>query len=410
MRLFFLGGVFDKAIVEDVNVKSRGVVQNAADSFQKNLIYGLVKVFPSISIFSLPFLGSYPLRYNDAFVKGIASEIGSDIPVTRLGFINISIVKYISRAISVFFNFMKVRPGHDDIVMVYSLHVPFLIGLLLSRFISRSNFKVLVIVPDLPEYMNDSGGLFYSLLKYIESFILSRLLNRVSYYCLLTESMASRLRLKKSEYIVVEGVATHCTEGDSSNSPKILAEMNISEGRKAFFYSGTLAKRYGIKLLLDSFLMIKEDCELWICGDGDGRSEVEKYAKCDSRIKYFGQLPRSSVLELQKEATFLVNPRPPEGEYTRYSFPSKILEYMSSGRPVIMFRLEGIPSEYYGYCYTPKSASVLDLSACMSNVLLVSEEELNYKGEQAFDFVTANKSGVAQARRIQNFIKGNNDV
>ena len=45
----------------------------------------------------------------------------------------------------------------------------------------------------------------------------------------------------------------------------------------------------------------------------------------------------------------LVNFRSPNEELTKYSFPSKILEYISSGSLVLSTRLLGIPDEYFSY-------------------------------------------------------------
>ena len=41
-----------------------------------------------------------------------------------------------------------------------------------------------------------------------------------------------------------------------------------------------------------------------------------------------------------------VNPRPGAADFTRYSFPSKTLEYLDAGKPVLAYRNDGIPPEY----------------------------------------------------------------
>src|SRR5690606_28854588 len=99
---------------------------------------------------------------------------------------------------------------------------------------------------------------------------------------------------------------------------------------KTILYTGTLAKRYGIVHLLEAFALIKDqDYRLWICGDGDARDEVNEKVRMDPRITYFSQISRERVLKFQKKATVLVNPRKSEGEFTKYSFPSKTMEYLA---------------------------------------------------------------------------------
>ena len=52
-----------------------------------------------------------------------------------------------------------------------------------------------------------------------------------------------------------------------------------------------------------------------------------------------------------RRADVLVNPRPNEGEYTKYSFPSKNIEYLLSGNPVVGYMLSGMPEDYRRFVY-----------------------------------------------------------
>lgn len=44
-------------------------------------------------------------------------------------------------------------------------------------------------------------------------------------------------------------------------------------------------------------------------------------------------VPNSGVLKAQSESEILVNPRNDNNEFTKYSFPSKVIEYLGSGTP-----------------------------------------------------------------------------
>ena len=46
-------------------------------------------------------------------------------------------------------------------------------------------------------------------------------------------------------------------------------------------------------------------------------------------------------------ADFLLNPRDTEWPGSKYSFPSKLLEYMLMDRPILSTRMHGIPNEYF---------------------------------------------------------------
>ena len=109
-------------------------------------------------------------------------------------------------------------------------------------------------------------------------------------------------------------------------------------------------------------------------------------------------------VQLQKKATVLVNPRTNQGEYTKYSFPSKTMEYMASGRPVMMFRLDGIPGEYDPFLtYIPEesAASIRDTAESLRKL---SPSELDEMGARGREFVLKNKNRNVQMRRVLDFI------
>lgn len=63
----------------------------------------------------------------------------------------------------------------------------------------------------------------------------------------------------------------------------------------------------------------------------------------DRRIQYLGSIPHDEILQLQRTASLLVNPRTPEGIYTKYSFPSKTMEYLASGTPTLYMNCQEFP-------------------------------------------------------------------
>ena len=124
-----------------------------------------------------------------------------------------------------------------------------------------------------------------------------------------------------------------------------------------------------------------------------------KLSKAIKEATKKGLLKRDEVLQLQKSCTVLINPRPKNGEYTKYSFPSKIMEYMSSGTPVIAYKLEGIPEEYYEHIYMVNDDKG-GLFGTLKDVLCKDEQELFRKGQIAKEFVLTQKSGEKQGEKI----------
>ena len=104
--------------------------------------------------------------------------------------------------------------------------------------------------------------------------------------------------------------------------------------------------------------------------------------------------------EEQQKATLLVNPRQNNEEFTKYSFPSKNLEYMLSGRPTICYMLDGVPDEYSNYLIVPENDSVEALAEAIKSVFDKTYEEQSQIGIKARNFVLENKNYLVQTRKI----------
>lgn len=394
-NIFFLGGIFAKSQSAMILKNSSGVIQNAADSFQKNLIDGLDEVSQrGVVVINLPFIGSFPRRFKKINFPAANDFFGHRSRLIGGAFFNFSGIKFFSR----FFSAFKLIKGNlqaGDVLIVYSAHLPFILAALFLR--EAKSYKVCLILPDLPEYMGGSG-FFYSALKRVDCFIFYRALKRIDYCVGLTEDMLLKIGFEPGKSLVIEGVASDPFGPHRDVSLKEDVKKNI-------LYTGTLSTRYGVVELVRAFSASDIDADLRVCGEGDGKNEILKIARNDRRIRYLGQLPRAEVLNLQKQATILVNPRTPEGEYTRYSFPSKIMEYMSSGRPVVMHRLPGVPNKYFDYCFTTENSDPVALVQCLRDALNHPASKLCAVGRRAREFVLKEKSAPAQARRILELLK-----
>jgi glycosyltransferase involved in cell wall biosynthesis len=140
-------------------------------------------------------------------------------------------------------------------------------------------------------------------------------------------------------------------------------------------------------------------------GVGDFEDELKSICRLWKNVKYFGSLPNDYIVKEQIKSTLLTNPRPTHDEYTKYSFPSKIMEYMASGTPTLTTRLPGIPSEYYEHMYLIEDESTIGITKCLKALLLKDTSELHLKGSRAKQFVLTFKNNLLQAKKIINFCK-----
>ncbi len=170
---------------------------------------------------------------------------------------------------------------------------------------------------------------------------------------------------------------------------------------RALLYAGSLTRFAGLELLLRGFGMVRDrDCQLWICGKGDDGAVREAAAK-DNRIRYFGVVPEPKLRELSAEALGFVNPRPPDLSTSDHNFPSKILDYLGYGKPVISTWTGGLAPEYRGVLQVVDGRAEA-FAAGIEEVLRLGERELSAIRERIRAFA-AERTWAAQARRLVEF-------
>ena len=116
--------------------------------------------------------------------------------------------------------------------------------------------------------------------------------------------------------------------------------MEEDEGKKDpifnyFYFGGSLYERYGVKTLVDAFKKSNVKAKLVIAGSGPLDKYIEQAAEDDYRILYLSQLSKEKNIAYMRYSIANINPRPLDPQIDNESVPSKLLEYLSIGTPVI---------------------------------------------------------------------------
>ena len=354
MEVLFLGTVFAKENEQEVINNSKKPVEFSANVFQKKLISGLKENGVDYTVVSAPGINSFPNGYKKMCFKGFSEEQNEYKYVNFnniWGIRNFSRAKALKHAVK---NFAKVKG--EKIVLIYSVHTPLLSA---AVYLKRKdpNIKICLIVPDLPQFMNLSKkqSLIYKIGKKFDVRKFNKLNKWVDSYMLLTEKMTEKIDVSDKPYVVVEGIV------DEKNLIKEnLNAENLKE--KFIVYTGKLSEKFGVKNLIDAFCLIKdENNRLLLCGTGDVLVYAQEKAKADKRIVLLGQVSPEVAKDWQEKASVLVNPRPNNEVYTRYSFPSKTVEYLITKNPVVAYKLDGMKDIYENFLIVPKDESVNSL-------------------------------------------------
>lgn len=393
----FLTGLFPKTSEAEIYKESKGGVQSAANALQWSIAEGLdqnnrlpVRIINSI------YIGTYPWHYKSMTVKTFQFSHGQGAEDINVGFTNLFILKHFSKyfRLKPFLREWALEGRRKKVLIGYALTAEFIACI---HYIKKVNpeVKTIMVVPDLLEYMNTSEkeSLLYRVLKSAESGYIMRNIRSVDGFVILTELMKDAMGIGNN-FAVVEGIATDTFKNIGPNRV-------TQSGEKIILYTGTLNKKFGVLNLVEAFKMIPgENYRLILCGTGDLEKKIQEEEQSDRRIIFKGLVSREEALRLQQEATVLINPRQNNEEYTKYSFPSKVLEYLCSGTPVIAYKLDGIPDEYDKYIHYIEDNSLASLKAKIIEICESDREERLRFGNMARDFVLTYKNKKVQAKKI----------
>lgn len=391
----FIGSVYPKVLF-DTLVKRNQFVDYPANVFQYSLLKGLDEHITDLQVVTSPVIRSQYACVKDICKSEQFSHKGSDRLVdTYVGTFPVPGLQIVAEFWKVYSALKKQLKGskQKNTVIIYALHSPFLLPVVLLR--KRITCSC-VVVPDLPEFMTGDAGFVRRIGKKIDRGIINFCLKRLDSYALLSPHMRNKLPIKDKPWVLMEGIY------DTSSLPVGIKK----EKERVILYTGSLSRRYGILELLNAFRGIdKENYRMWICGDGDGKEDVIRMAEQDERVKYYGIVSHQQVLEMQQQATVLINPRSSEGEYTKYSFPSKTMEYLASGTPTIMCHLPAIPQEYDEYLYYIEDESAEGIKNKLLEVCEKPQKELDEFGQKAAEFINAQKSAFVQAQKVADVMR-----
>lgn len=221
--------------------------------------------------------------------------------------------------------------------------------------------------------------------------------------------------VKSFDYLVPLSKYTAIDFGN--NTPYCVVEAGLAEffapiesENNDVVYTGSLNCLSGMQLLIEcaeKFVGTSVKFHVYGAGEYEG-ALIEAVAK-GYPIIYHGRVSNLDAINAQRKAKILICPRLPDDFTTRYTFPSKVLEYMSCGVPVITNDLAGIPDDYYDYINVIKD----DVNSWFKCINDIFENYQNYsdKAKMGLAYIKAEKNWKQQTKKVLSFFieNRNND-
>lgn len=390
MKILIISTVMSKRVVDVIRKHSLNKGGQSIQKFFFLVAQGLSRVSDAeVKVYSIPPVS--PGNYSKKWVR-IKADKEDQVSFSYQNVLNLPLVKSLLSFIQTFFYIVKeVIRGKVNVIVLDALKVyPSLAALLAGKILRKPVVAILTDVPGLDVFTD-------SWMKRLNTKISFRVLRSFDAYVFLTEPTNTLINQKQKPYIIMEGLI------DSSEE---LPKREEVTANKVILYSGGLYEKYGIKMLMDAVVKSKhKGLELHLYGDGPMVDTILKYHRDYPNISFFGNVPNFEMVNYQAQADLLINPRFTGQEYTLYTFPSKNLEYMASGTPLMTTQLIGIPKDHYPHVYLIENETIEGLSLRIDNFFDLPQSERLRFGKEARNFVLKNKNQEVQGNRIFSLIE-----
>ena len=398
MKIVFCSNMYSD-IEEDIR-RSKEANPASGHILQKNFLQGLLENGKDVHVINASRVRRFPLYPQVIFHRRPFYHDGDGSGID-VGFINLFGLNHFTKMINIYRELKKaVRSAKKEgpvLIFTWNSSIDMTIPILIMKK-RDSNVMSCDIIGDLyGQYSapnRDSNPLTRKMIRAIENRT-DRLSQRFDSFVFLTPYMAQALKVADRPYTIVEGIYA----GDT-NAPPPPKDTGDIDG-KMIFYAGSIHEDYGILHLVRAFRLIEDPSySLYIAGGGNTAGTLKEYEKMDGRIHYLGELPPSEVKKYQQKATALISPRTSDGIYVRYSFPSKTMECLASGKPFIAHRLPCEPPEYSRYIQYPDNETDEALRDKIVEICGSPQEKRDEIGEAARLFILNEKNPRAMTKRV----------
>jgi glycosyltransferase involved in cell wall biosynthesis len=389
---------FVGTLVPDEESFHNSAFSRAGNMYQENLVSALSSagLQPDLILSQHPVAG-FPR--GQLWFRGRKVSLRDGTMVKLVGFINILPLRIVTVGLAVLVQLVRWgwrARGSKRIVYIYNLTEPSgLITLLAARLIKAKAIAAVVDINVPGETVAASWS------RRLDFWIQRQLLGRFDGLTvvndLIVQDFAPQGRFIRIEGGVKQSLLSHFLAASPSVTSKV--------GPFTIVSVGSLQEANGVLELLKAFDLLRDrDYCLTVAGTGPLQHEVEVAAKRDRRIKYCGFLSFAEVIDLYATADVLVNMRLTRRLDTQYFFPSKMMEYLASGVPVITTATGHVGAEYAEFVYLLHEETPEALAGMIANVAALNPESRRARGQRAQEFVSMRLTWEAQGQRLVQFI------
>lgn len=394
-RVLFLG-----SLVPDTAAYRTSAFSRAGHLAQLGLVQGLqsagVDILQLTGFLAVP---TFP-RSKRWVVKAETLEL-SGVPTRLAGFVNLPLLKPWSLTLSLTVQLHQAlrrwSKAERCIVLTYNFNTFVALPALWARFRGADVVPVLFDV-DIPGHTVPD-----TLARRLDAWLLRRLLRHVDAAVVITQGLADDLLNVPS--LVVEGGlgATQIQHYTRTYSQGTATERQQTSTFNIVL-AGALEPYNGVDVLIEAFQALPDpDARLLIAGRGSLEPLLKQAAALDPRIQPQGYLDANGMAKLYQRASVLINHRSDARIDSRYVFPSKLIEYLATGTPIISTVFRSLRQEYQPYLVLLPDETPAALTLALQTVKH-DPDSSQQRARAGQNFVLQEKSWERQGHRIARFI------
>lgn len=263
----------------------------------------------------------------------------------------------------------KAYPNEDIVVIIEN--APFAVATACKQLKNKLNFSCYSCVIDTPFVAFSKKGIKGKINAYLFSSGI-RALKSFDGIISFTEDIMNELKVE-TRFIPF---AIGCNDEDL---PDDNFKPNISSEKTAV-YAGTLIYYNGISQLLGAYKLLDPEYTLHIYGYGPLEEVVKQAAAETENIIFHGRFDPKKTKEILGNYELLINPRLIDKDIENFTFPSKLIDYILTGKSVLTSDFKTMPEQYKEFLYVLGN---MEEQTIADGVRRVFDEEIHLRDEHA---------------------------
>lgn len=364
-----------------------------------NVVMGICDALPSESNYTLLSCRPVPsFPRGKMFFKGETVKLDSGRDVYIVPTLNIKLLKNLYWGLWFYFyvrKWAKKNSKEKRDILVYNIYTPPISWL--YRAAKKTKSKLTAILYDLGVPPKRLG--------------LSKL--TMFGYKMMEKEAKKYIPLLDGRIVINEAIINHYAPGkdyvliDGGISRLIttrLFPLRATESKEFHLVcAGMLWDQNGTKLILETLRRYPTlNIIVHFAGKGIDVPIIKEAASQDNRIFYEGLLSLDELFDLYEQADVLLNLR--LEEETDFHFPSKLLEYMATGKHVISTAIAHAERDYGEYVSILHNTTPDGFAELLTCLIKLGKEELLQKGIKAREFMLSQRQWSYRTQEMINYM------